>query len=170
MAAQRRQFVRSRQRTASDWGRLIDPHTSVAAASKVLLASFVLSNPGIGETVRRTHVMLSVVSDQNAALEQQNGAFGMMIVSDLALAAGAASIPGPVTDASDDGWFVWFGVSQANAGFIGGAVTGSLVDSYVFDSKAMRKVADGFSIAVMYESLSQGCFVGSAISLLSTRT
>ncbi len=162
-------FVRQRQRTASDWGRLVDPHTAVGAATKVLLASFVLSNPGIGETVRRTHVMLSVVSDQTGVLEQQNGALGMMIVSDLAIAAGAASIPGPVTDASDDGWFLWFGVSQVSIAALGGVVNTN-PQSYVIDSKAMRKVADGFSIAVMYESLSQGAFVGTAISLLSTRT
>jgi len=170
VAAQRRQFVRTRQRTASDWGRLVDPHTTVAAGTKVLLATLVLSNPGIGETVRRTHVMLSVISDQGAALEQQNGALGMIVVSDLAIAAGVASIPGPVTDASDDGWFLWFGVSQVVGAQLGGGVTQSTGVSYVIDSKGMRKVADGFTIAVVYESLSQGASVGTAVSLLSTRT
>jgi len=149
---------------------LVDPHTTIAAGTKALLATLVLSNPGIGETVRRTHVTLSVVSDQGGSLEQQNGAFGMIVVSDLAVAAGAASIPGPVTDASDDGWFVWFGVSQISGTLLGAGVTSMGFMPYVFESKAMRKVADGFTIAVMYETLSQGSSVGSAISLLSTRT
>ncbi len=80
-------------------------------STKILLGVFVLSNVGIGETVRRTIGNIWVVSDQAAADEVQVGAFGCIVVTDLAAAAGAASIPGPFTDANDDGWFVWQGFS-----------------------------------------------------------
>ena len=51
--------------------------------------------------------MIMVGSDQVAVVEQQIGALGFIVVSDLAIAAGAASIPSPGFNGSDDGWFVW---------------------------------------------------------------
>jgi len=95
------------------------------AASKVLLETVVLSNPGINETVRRTRGGVFVSSDQGAAVELQTGAFGAIIVSDTAVAAGVASLPDPVTDASDDGWFVWVPFTQISAAGNGGAVSNS---------------------------------------------
>ncbi len=169
-ATRRRQFG-GRARPATDWGRVILPSVTVGAATKALLGSFALSNPGIGETVRRTRGRFHVVSDQGSVTEVQNGALGFIVVNDLALAAGAASIPGPVTDAADDGWFVWEGFSQVTQLTVGVAnAAGTMSLLYEFDSKAMRKVADGFSIAIMFESLSQGLELGAAVSLLGSRT
>ncbi len=169
--AGRRFTPRGSQRGATDWARLVVAHTTVASG-KALLATFALSNPGIGETVRRTRGMFDVVSDQSSVTEQQNGALGFMIVSDLAAAAGAASIPGPITDASDDGWFVWEPFTQVSQFTLGvsnaAAAQGAAI--YPFDSKAMRKVADGFTIVCMVEVLSQGCEIGLAVSLLGSRT
>ena len=173
MATQRRRFAQRSGPSRTDWGRAVLPYVTVAAATKVLLTSFVLINSGISETVRRTRGRFGVISDQASTTEQNVGAIGFIVVSDLALAAGAASIPGPVTDASDDGWFVWEGfaaVSQftlavSNAG----AAQGSLqVD---FDSKAMRKVPDGFGIAVMAENTSGGggWEIGMTVSILGSR-
>ncbi len=168
--ARRRVVVPQRRRTATDWGRFVDQQTVIAAGTKTLLFSFILSNPGIGEVVRRTHVMLSIISDQATVLEQQNGAFGMIVVTDLALAAGAASIPGPSTDASDDGWFVWFGINQVMGTTLGATPTHSFAAPYVFESKAMRKIPDGFAVAVMYETCGQGSSVGASVSMLTSRT
>ncbi len=44
--------------------------------------------------------------DQITASEFVVGAFGMLVVSEDAFAAGAASIPGPFTDAGSDLWMV----------------------------------------------------------------
>ncbi len=171
MARSRGRTFGPKQRAATDWGRTVANLTTIAAGSKALVTSLTLSNPGIGETVRRTRGRFFVVSDQSSVTEQLTGAFGMVVVSDLALAAGAASIPGPVTDANDDGWFVWepfvtvsqftVGVSNAGAG---------TSPWFEFDSKAMRKVADGFGIAVMFEALAQGIEVNIGVSVLSSRT
>ena len=129
----------------------------------------VLDNVGISETVRRTRGQIFVASDQGAAIEDQLGALGLMKVNDVALAAGAASIPGPVTDASDDGWFVWRPFTQIGERAAGG--TSALGILYEFDSKAMRTIEEGFGVAVMLENASptHGITVSFAVSLLSSR-
>jgi len=150
------------------------PFVTVAAATKVLIASFVNSNPGIGEVVRRSRGRFGVISDQASVTEQCIGAIGFVVVSDLALAAGAASIPGPFTDASDDGWFVWEGfatVSQFTLA-VSNASAAQGAGLFEFDSKAMRKVPDGFSIAVMAENTTGGggWEIGMTASVLGSRT
>ena len=169
MARQRgRTFAATRP--ATDWGRLVGNTFTIAAGAKALVATLVLSNPGIGETVRRTRGRFYVVSDQASVTEQQTGAMGFIVVNDLAIAAGAASIPGPVTDSSDDGWFVWEPFMQVSQFTLGGSNAAGFAQWYEFDSKAMRKVADGFGIAVMFEALAQGIEVGVGFSLLGSRT
>ena len=160
----RRQVRSSRKGTS--WARnLSATFTTVPAASKVLVGSFVLSNPGITETAVRSRGRIWIQSDQGAALEEQQGALGLVVVSDLALAAGAASIPGPATDSSDDGWFVWEGFSQTNIQVSAGTA-GQL---YEFDSKAARRVQEGFAIAIMAENVhaTHGLDLGLVISLLA---
>ncbi len=145
--------------------------TTVAAATKVVMASATLSNPGIGETVRRTRGRLWVGSDQQVATEDYVGAFGIIVVSDLALAAGAASIPGPVTDRNDDGWLVW--ESTANRFQLGSNIgfESNKMQMIEFDSRAMRKVEEGFGLAFMFENASpaDGCIVTIGVSQYATR-
>ncbi len=138
----RRGFTR-RPRVPMTWGRTVDDYTAVAAATKVLLFTFVLSNMGIGETMLRTRGRFSVLP--GAASEQFLGAWGAVVVTDLAVAAGVASLPGPFTDASDDGWFVWepFSVAETAA---------TISEQYEFDSKAQRRVEEGSTIAVVCEA------------------
>ena len=146
---QRRSFTPRAKRSSSTWGRLtsIAPIT-VAPATKAIIATVNLNNPGISETVRRTRGIVLVHSDQSTLTEHPQGALGFVVVSDLAIAAGAASIPGPVTDSSDDGWFVWqplLSVVSSGEAF---------AHLFEFDSKAMRRVEDGFGVAVMVENAS----------------
>jgi len=130
------------------WARINSTaYQVIPANTKVLLGTFILSNPGIGATVLRTRGAFSVASDQGASSEEQLGAWGMIIVNDLALAAGVASIPGPITDASDDGWFLW--QSFQRQGLTSGAITS---EQYFFDSKAMRKIREGFGVAIVVEN------------------
>ena len=163
-------FRGQRRRTAGTWSRTIDALTTVPGASKVLLNTLVLSNEGIGETVRRTRGYIHVKSDQEATSEQPIGAFGMVVANDLALAAGAASIPGPATDLDDDGWFVWEPITtdfafRSAVGFESAA--GRLFN---YDSRAMRKVEPGFGLAIMVEiSTAAAAIVQTSFSLYSTR-
>ena len=161
---------RRTKRPGGTWSRLIIEPVAVPAASKVLASVGLLSNPGIGETIRRTLGGVYVTSDQNAAVENQHGAAGMIVVSDLAIAAGAASIPGPATDSDDDGWFVWQGFSQrllfgTNTGFRDAGRW------YPYDSRGMRRTEEGFGFAIMFENAdpTHGIQVGMVISLYATR-
>ncbi len=165
LASRSRGFQRP-QRQPTNWARLVSTVGIVVAANtKILSTTIVLSNPGIGETVRRTRGVIAIASDQGAVVEDQLGAFGMVVVSDLALAAGAASIPGPGTDASDDGWFVW-------RPFVGRGDSSNnrVAFNFEFDSKAMRRVEEGFGIAIMVENTSAatGLVISFAVSLLSS--
>ncbi len=105
-------------------------------------------------------------------MEEISGAWGAVIVTDAAAAIGITAIPGAVTDASDDNWYLWepFGAVLGNdAGAVGNAAsTLAMTD---FDSKAMRKVESGFQIAFVVEnaSASTGLAFSAGISLLSSR-
>ena len=124
--------------------------TNVPANSKVLLASFALSNPGIDVIILRCIGGISVASDQAAAAEVQIGAFGMILVTDQALAAGIASIPGPFTNGDDDGWFCHQSFAQQ-----GDLVSGQGIVSgwYPIDTKGKRIVhGEGVSIALVAEN------------------
>ncbi len=164
----RRSFRRApgrSMRRGTTWARLqFAAFTTIPAASKVLIATLVPSNPGITETVIRTVGQFMVKSDQSAGVEDQLGAFGFIVVTDLALAAGAASIPGPVTDGSDDGWFVWQPFSAT-----GNAAnpTGNFL--LPFESKAARRIEEGFSVAVMCENAhaTEGLDIAMGFSFLS---
>jgi len=150
MAARRlaRRGGRSGVRNAPSWvGSIITAYTNVPAATKVLLAFFVPSTSAFDETILRTRGVMSVRSDQTVSVEEQIGAFGMIVVSDRAVAAGIASIPSPFTDADDDDWFVYepfFHRHQANIG--------NGQSDTVIDSKAMRKFPEGRNVAVVVEN------------------
>ena len=170
MAFQRRRSFPTRQRNATDWGRTLIANTTIGGSTKVLLGSFILANPGIGEVIRRTRGRFHVISDQGSVTEQQDGALGMIVVTDTALAVGITAIPGPVTDANDDGWFVWEPFTQVSQLTLGASFTsGGTTLQYEFDSKAMRKVAHGFSMAIVLESNVSGCEFGVGMSLLTSR-
>ena len=157
MAFQRRsgsrQIAGGRRRAPSTWSRFVSvAPVTVPAATKVLIASLVLNNVGISETVRRTRGMVMIGSDQVSVVENQLGSLGMIVVTELALSVGAASLPGPVTQLDDDGWFVWQPF-MAKQNLLAQPMSQSKA-VFEFDSKAMRRVEDGYAIAVMIENSS----------------
>ncbi len=119
---------------------------TVPAASKVLLGTFVLST-AFDETVTRIRGQLAIASDQTAAVEEQTGAFGFVRVTDLAITAGAASIPSPVTDSDDDGWLLWHPFLQMTS-----VAESVLSRPYPIDSKAQRIIREGEQVAIMVEN------------------
>ena len=147
----RRDFRRSSgPRPNRAWGGTTThlARVTVPAASKVLISSFAVIPGGVDITVLRTVGRFSVGSDQSAALEQQIGAWGCIIVTDRAAAAGVASIPGPFTDMADDGWFVHQMFAQETER----TNTAPVMLIYEFDSKAKRILSTGQEIAVVAEN------------------
>ncbi len=112
-------------------------------------------------TIIRTHLHVDIVSDQRSADEQQFIAVGMASVSDQAVSIGVSAVPTPVTDLASDAWYVHQWVT-ANFVFLTGigftSPSSRVID---IDSKAMRKVEDGFSNILVLEAqtLSEGAFV-----------
>ena len=143
----------SRSRPNRAWANFVtSARVIVNAASKVLLGGFSLSNANIDETVLRVVGTIGIRSDQTGVSEDQVGAFGMIQVTDTAAAAGVASIPGPITDGADDGWFVYVPFTRS---FIVLSSVGANPDfsfSIPFDSKAKRRSGDGTQLAIVVEN------------------
>jgi len=83
-------------------------------------------------------------------------ALGGVIATDIAFAAGAASIPGPITDIEDDIWMFFSSIS-------GGGTTVA-PDFRVFDSRAMRKIDEGSRLVIMIENQT-GANIGFSVLL-----
>ena len=146
----RSSYPRRTQSIAPTWGYLqsTGSATILAPSSVFLMGSFVQNVPAIEETVLRTRGVISINSDQSAAVERQQGAFGMIVVSEQAFTAGVASLPSPVSQGGNDEWFVHQSFAQQSAKSLG---TGP-VPSIWIDSKAMRKVPEGYRIALIIEN------------------
>jgi len=127
-----------------------------------------LSNPNIDETQMRVIGSITVVSDQPTSLERQIGSVGLIVVSDNAIAAGAASIPGPSTDIDNDGWFCHTQFAQNTVA----NPTASLPPPYAFVSKGRRIVQEGMGIAIMVENIhaTHGMIVALQFRMLSRVT
>ena len=106
-------------------------------------------------TITRTVGLLTVQSDQNAAVEFPFGAFGALVVSDKAIATGFTAVPDPVTESESDAWFLYQSWSCE-----GSASTnvGRPVQQFAFDSRAQRKVQDGeqFAFVIANSSAADG--------------
>jgi len=144
-------FRSSSSRPNRAWsGSLASAFVVVAANSKVLLATLVTGVAGgVDLTILRTVGGIAIQSDQPTAIEQQIGAWGMILVTDQAAAAGIASIPGPATDIGDD-WFVHQTFAQGGVQ----ADEGAGSTWYAFDNKAKR-ILDGTGtvVAVVVENV-----------------
>ena len=104
-------------------------------------------------TVVRTRGYIWMKSDQVAATREPFGALGMSVVSQAAIAIGVTAVPLPIFDENSDLFFVHqFFMSGftfvSAAGFQGADSWGT----YMFDSKAMRKVQEGEDVAVVVEN------------------
>ena len=157
-----RRFQSARNRAPrrlTQWGGTTVAATAfanVAPSSKVILLSIDAATLAAITpfTLVRTRGMFAVQSDQQAASEFQLGAFGMAFVTDAALAAGAASIPGPQTDSSWDGWHVFQPFIQRMVFQSGIGLYPEFAIQYEIDSKSMRKVEDEMALVLMVENAS----------------
>jgi len=123
------------------------------SSGTTLIASF---NAGILAlrpfTIVRTHLEISLSSDQTVASEGTMGAFSMQVVTDSASAAGVASVPTPLTQPSAD-FFVYkplvFEIIVATA--VGFEEHRGDQQLFHIDSKAMRKVGADDDMVMVYE-------------------
>ncbi len=113
-------------------------------------------------TIVRTRGWFFVGSDQIANIETYGCSLGFSVVSDQALAIGITAVPTPESDADSDAFWVYESITGemkliSAAGFVDPSGVGK-----DYDSRAMRKVEDGFDMAFVIEtnSISNGVLVG----------
>jgi len=153
MAGRSRIVTRSTKRHGEWTGST--PQTSLAAlagSSAVLDQTFTPSAPG--ETLVRTRGLFGVRTDQQTASENIMGAVGIGIVSAQAVSVGITAIPHPDTDSSWSGW-LWHQYFTASMVF--GTAVGlefQAINTWIIDSKAMRKVGDEERVVVVVENSS----------------
>ena len=143
-----------RTRRQTDWalGLHFAAPVNIPANSKVLLTAFnpvTLTNHAPG-TIVRTRGIVSIVTDNAGASEEQFGGLGCRFVSATAAALGVTALPGPVSDFLDDEWFVLESfIQQTQLATAVGEVRGR---QYIIDSKAMRKFGSDVALVVMAEN------------------
>ena len=149
-AAVGRRFARVPRRGVDWTGVVSTSDVSLAASSKLLVATFVLSNPGQMETLTRVRGRISVTGTVPVV-----GALGMGIFNDVAVGAGIASLPDPVTEIADNFWPLWVPI-----------VSRSTAEATVeFDSKGQRKIEEGNSIALILANANASAAMSFFLSL-----
>jgi len=165
MAARR--FARGRgrlgaQRRETLWAPIPFTQTTITGSGVALVATASAAEDALRPyTIVRTHLHMSILSDQVVAAEEQIVAVGMGVVSDQASAIGATAIPTPVTDLGSDVWYLhhWLMNSFTLLSAVGFQDAGNQQETY--DSKAMRRVEDGFDnfLAIEAPASSDGVVV-----------
>ncbi len=103
-------------------------------------------------TIIRVRGFMALSSDQIVNTEAQELSMGMAVVTEQAIAIGVTAVPTPEVDRGSDAWFVYESIS--NQMFVSSAI-GVLGPATVFrtyDSKAMRKVDNGFDLVQTIET------------------
>ena len=124
---------------------------AVGAGTKVLVARFPLANVGIDETLLRIRGSFVAYSTTLSADVIISGAVGIGVFSSIAGIAGAASLPGPTTDAGTDVWALWEPITTFMDS--SGAAAGTQAfERQVIDSRAKRIVPNGYELVMMVEA------------------
>jgi len=155
-----RRFTRGRGRLGStremSWLEIEPTRSTLSnavAISHTMTAAELAKRPF---TVVRTHLFVSMSSDQNSANEDQVAGIGLCVVSSQAVATGVAAVPTPITDLSSDLWFV-HQLMMSDYTFQSATGTNPRAGlPFEIDSKAMRKVNDDQEIIVCTEVSSLG--------------
>ncbi len=145
------------------WVKIAETVTTLGSANTAVLftgysADILALRPF---TIVRTHLFFAAGSDQQGADESWQTAIGMAIVTDEAAGVGVTAVPTAFLDASSDAFFLWAGLAGRFEFQSGVGVENLTLTMKDVDSKAMRKVEDGFDIATTIEasSLSNGVTV-----------
>ncbi len=166
MAFPRNRVVRGPRRLTTWVGPADQSLVNVATGSKTLVASFDAAASGLAKpTLIRTRGQVAYSPQSLAADITISGAFGVCVVSDRAFTAGAASIPGPFTDAGWDGWAVWGSFTQ-KLEFSDATGLYLATGSQLVDSKGMRKVSDDETVVLMAESQTGALAIAMQLRLL----
>jgi len=131
------------------WSDLLGITLTTNAAATILGTSLAFAIPA---TILRMRGNILLNFDAAADNSRQNIGIGIGIISSDAFAAGVASVPDPLAE-SDYPWLWWTVMPLVNDLQIAGESLQVCVAARVeIDSKAMRKVKPGQSLAVIYQT------------------
>ncbi len=137
---------------ATVWVGLTGTFTTIGAGGTAVLlnvtsAALLALRPF---TVIRARGTLFLTTDQNAAREDQGVGLGSIVVSDDAVAIGITAISTPITQAESDGWYLYQTLMTARGA---GSTDSEMGVGLDYDSKAMRRVEDGFQLVTIVETM-----------------
>ncbi len=171
MPFRRGRSFRGSQRSTrqTEWASAISAGEANIAASgtKLVMGSFTAAAlAALGpSTFVRVRGSFSHRSDQSAADETYAGAFGIAVVNEDARVAGVASLPGPISNVSDDIWLYWVPF-VGRFEFVGTAASALMHYTHIIvDGKAQRKIKDGDAIVFVAETAAFGSGVSLAFFL-----
>ena len=159
MARSRRGFPARSRRTVT-WGA--GPNAIAQAVSsdgKALSTNGVILTGEAKATIIRIrghcHLTMGTLNAIGAGFR---GAIGLGVVTDDAFVAGAASVPGPLTDSDWDGWMYhqYFDVRAVTASVADGVNALSVSQRWDIDTKAMRKLSDNQVLAMVIDVVEAG--------------
>jgi len=152
--ARQRSFGTRTARREMVWIGLFPAQAKIALAAGQVILMGTLNAAALALrpfTVVRTRGFLWTASDQEGAIEEPFGAFGLMVVKQTASAAGIASLPTPVTES--DGEFFVYEPWIAAMRFVSATGIADPAGSTIhFDSKAQRKLGLDEDLAVTIEN------------------
>ena len=159
MARRNRSFVRraAGPRRATEWGFLSSTGTQNLAANTFIQAGSIsqaLFGDSTPLTLIRTRGYLFVATDQAAATETPLGAAGVVISTEAARVAGAASLPDPTADEDTGVWQTYVPFVNQFKLVNATGVDGNSGTMFMVDSKAMRKIDTGFALNLMISNAS----------------
>ena len=133
------------------WGDVVGTNTGIATPLVPVLlnvtgALFLDLRPF---TVVRVRGGMHLQSDQTAGAELQAINYGVAVVSDQAVAIGVTAIPTPTADAGSDAWLVYQSLMTSHGAGTVDSEQGRFIE---YDSRAMRRVEDGFQVVFVVET------------------
>ncbi len=141
--SQRRGFAPRRRPKQMDWVRGFTTAQAIAGANTKSIDSIVVAGTiGLDITIRRVRGLLTIVTDNFAASEQQSGVFGAIMVNEEAFTIGATAVPGPVSD-PDAEWSIWMPFNTQQFVYTSASANIPATSSWPFDSKSQRIVRSG---------------------------
>ena len=136
-----------------------------ALSATVLLGAQQLAIPAATLVRTRGSLLVRVIAAGDVD-DVLGGAFGLIVASNQAFAAGVASLPSPVTEIEND-WVVWVPVTlNADLGSTN-PLEPAAFQRVEFDSRGMRKMKLGESLVGVFEMFQSGGTTGTIIDVVS---
>ena len=146
------------------WSNMTPANSVAIGATQAVIGSVSIAESSlVAPTLLRSRGNLIVNAIPDAATDADTIGLGLIVVHSNALAAGGASVPGPIKDQGAD-WLWYRYVALDAAGATAEAATNNWnVQLVEVDSKAMRRVPEDHAVILVGE-VDQGLFASVSVT------